>query len=184
MSNTRVNYTVLATPIDRLLLTSDGTALTGVYMEPHPNAAARDAHWRRDETGLGPALEQLTAYFAGTLRRFDLRLAPRGTAFQQSVWQALCEIPLGTTVSYAEIARRVGAPGAARAVGAAVGRNPIPIVVPCHRVVGSNGSLTGFGGGLPRKEWLLEHERLMDGGACQGRLALVAADGLPRSVGR
>lgn len=105
------------------------------------------------------ALDQLAEYFAGARRTFDLPLEPRGTDFQRATWAALGSIPYATTVSYAEQARRVGRPRATRAVGAANGRNPLPIVVPCHRVIGSDGSLTGFGGGLGAKEWLLGHER-------------------------
>jgi methylated-DNA-[protein]-cysteine S-methyltransferase len=101
---------------------------------------------------------QLSDYFAGKRRRFDLPLAPEGTSFQRAVWQALTEIPFGERVSYSAIARRVGRPDAVRAVGAANGANPIAIVIPCHRVVGADGSLTGYGGGLPLKRWLLDHE--------------------------
>jgi methylated-DNA-[protein]-cysteine S-methyltransferase len=105
------------------------------------------------------AREQLEAYFAGDLRAFDLPLAPRGTEFQRAVWRALAEIPFGATRSYADIAAAIGRPGASRAVGAANGRNPLAIIVPCHRVVGADGSLTGYAGGLACKEWLLRHER-------------------------
>jgi len=100
----------------------------------------------------------LRDYFAGTLHAFDLPLAPRGTPFQLAVWNALLEVPWGETISYAELARRVGKPSAVRAVGAANGANPIPVIIPCHRVIGSNGSLTGYGGGIERKQWLLAHE--------------------------
>jgi methylated-DNA-[protein]-cysteine S-methyltransferase len=105
---------------------------------------------------------QLDAYFAGRRRDFDVRLAPEGTPFQLRVWAALCEIPYGETISYAELARRIGNPNAVRAVGAANGRNPLPIVVPCHRVVGADGSLVGFGGGLDVKRALLDLERGKD----------------------
>ncbi|WP_234733295.1 methylated-DNA--[protein]-cysteine S-methyltransferase [Tellurirhabdus bombi] len=104
-------------------------------------------------------LQQLTDYFAGTRRSFDLPLTPAGTAFQQTVWQALLEVPYGKTLSYLTLARRLGDEKAIRAVAAANGRNPLWIVVPCHRIIGSNGSLTGYAGGLWRKKWLLEHER-------------------------
>ena len=103
--------------------------------------------------------QQLEAYFAGELQRFDLALAPDGTDFQQAVWQALTTIPYGATCSYGEIARQIGKPKASRAVGAANGQNPIPIIIPCHRVIGSTGKLTGFGGGLAAKEILLELEQ-------------------------
>ncbi len=107
---------------------------------------------------LGEAMRQLHEYFEGERERFDLPLAPRGTDFQQAVWRELAAIPFGATVTYGELARRVGRPRASRAVGAANGRNPLPIVLPCHRVIGKNGHLTGFGGGLEKKRWLLAHE--------------------------
>lgn len=151
-------YDVVATPIDRLIVASDGSAIVGVWMA---NADPDDRHWsqhRGTDEVLGEARSQLTAYFDGRLRAFDLPLAPNGTELQRRVWSALRRIPFGTTISYAELARRVSTTAAVRAVGAANGRNPIPIVVPCHRVIGSDGSLTGFGGGLERKQWLLHHE--------------------------
>jgi methylated-DNA-[protein]-cysteine S-methyltransferase len=150
----RVFGSYLSTPIGELLLVSNGDALTGVYMAPHPFKPGR-----RDDALLRPAREQLRAYFAGELQDFDLALAGAGTAFQTRVWKALCSIPYGGTASYGEIARRVGTPKAPRAVGAANGCNPISIIVPCHRVIGANGTLTGYGGGLDRKRWLLEHEQ-------------------------
>ena len=104
-------------------------------------------------------VSQLRSYFAGEREEFDLPLAPEGTPFQQEVWRRLCEIPYGETISYGELARRIGNPQASRAVGLANGSNPIPIVIPCHRVIGSNGKLTGYGGGLPIKEKLLALER-------------------------
>ena len=153
-----VLYDVVQTPIDRLVVASDGSAIVGVWMA---NAGPDDAGWA-DRCGtdslLDEARRQLVAYFAGRLRAFDLSIAPNGTDFQRRVWSALREIPFGATMSYAELARRVSNAAAVRAVGAANGRNPIPIIVPCHRVIGSDGSLTGFGGGLPRKQWLLKHE--------------------------
>jgi methylated-DNA-[protein]-cysteine S-methyltransferase len=105
------------------------------------------------------AAEQLAEYFAGERRDFDLPLAPRGTSFQVAVWRALEQIPFGATCSYGELARVVGRPSASRAVGAANGQNPLAIILPCHRVIGANGDLTGYGGGLPLKRWLLDHER-------------------------
>ena len=119
--------------------------------------------WQRDDQALAPFVEQFAAYFAGRLRRFDLPLAARGTPFQQSVWRALGDIPYGETVSYLEIAQAIGNPKAVRAVGSANGSNPLPIVIPCHRVIGSNGSLTGFGGGLENKRYLLDLERSHSG---------------------
>jgi methylated-DNA-[protein]-cysteine S-methyltransferase len=127
-------------------------------MNVHKYGPAPRPNWRRDDAALEPAARQLAAYFAGERTSFDMPLDLHGTEFQRRVWQALLAIPFGETTSYGEIARRIGAPSAVRAVGGAVGRNPISIVVPCHRVVGSNGSLTGFGGGLDRKRWLLSHE--------------------------
>lgn len=115
--------------------------------------------WRRDDRAFAAAREQLRAYLDGCLTTFDLPLAPRGTPFQLEVWRALTEIPAGETISYGELARRIGRPSASRAVGAANGANPLPVVVPCHRVIGANGTLTGFGGGLDTKRWLLALER-------------------------
>jgi methylated-DNA-[protein]-cysteine S-methyltransferase len=122
-----------------------------------PIGAAPPPGRRRDPV-LTAARRQLDAYFAGKLTEFDLPLAPAGTVFQTGVWDELQRIPYGTTISYAELAGRVGRPGHFRAVGSANGRNPISIIVPCHRVLGSNGSLTGYGGGIDRKRWLLDHE--------------------------
>jgi methylated-DNA-[protein]-cysteine S-methyltransferase len=148
-------------PIGRLLLTSDGTALTGLSMEPSRKAQSTDG-WSEDPTvaPLSAALRQLGEYFAGTRREFDLPLRMRGTEFQQRVWRELTEIPYGQTWSYGELAKRIDNPSASRAVGLANGRNPISILVPCHRVIGADGSLTGYGGGLERKRWLLAHEGL------------------------
>ena len=151
-------YDVVQAPSDRLVVASDGSAIVGVWMA---NAEPDDRQWV-DRCGtdalLDEARRQLVAYFAGRLRAFDVPLAPNGTDFQRRVWSALREIPFGATISYAELARRMSNAAAVRAVGAANGRNPIPIIVPCHRVIGSDGSLTGFGGGLHRKQWLLKHE--------------------------
>ena len=146
--------TTFATPIGPLTLHARDGALTGVWMEDDRELAER----RDDSSPLGEARRQLDAYFAGELREFDLPLAPSGSAFQLRVWEELRAIPYGDTISYGELARRVGDPSAARAVGLANGRNPLPVVVPCHRVIGADGSLTGFGGGLDRKRRLLELE--------------------------
>jgi methylated-DNA-[protein]-cysteine S-methyltransferase len=154
MSPRTVYYRQVASPIGELLLTSNGSALTGVHMEPHTVGA----DWRRDDALLGSAAEQLQSYFAGELREFDLTLTLDGTDFQRQVWEALRVIPFGTAISYSELARRIGKPTASRAVGAANGCNPIAIIVPCHRVIGADGTLTGYGGGLDRKRWLLRHE--------------------------
>jgi methylated-DNA-[protein]-cysteine S-methyltransferase len=179
--------TYYSSPLGELLLTSDGDALTGLYL---PRRAPRSALpservGEKMETGAGQlstitgdvdswpvpgpifspdctvfreTCGQLRAYFEGKLQTFSLPLAPKGTAFQLRVWGELCNIPFGATVSYAEVARRIGRAGASRAVGAANGKNPICIVVPCHRVIGADGTLTGYGGGLDRKKWLLRHE--------------------------
>ncbi len=154
-------FTHVQSPIGRLLLTTDGTALTGLYMEPSCKAQSTQG-WLEDG-GAGPlaeAVRQLDEYFAGRRRDFDLPLRLRGTVFQQRVWRELCEIPYGETWSYGQLARRIDKPNASRAVGLANGRNPISILVPCHRVIGADGSLTGYGGGIERKQWLLAHEGL------------------------
>jgi methylated-DNA-[protein]-cysteine S-methyltransferase len=143
----------LPSPIGDLLLVSNGEALTGVHMTPHPAIMAP-----QDDALLRGVRDQLLAYFAGELLDFDLPLAPQGTPFQHRVWEALRRVPYGTTASYLDIARRIGRPTAPRAVGAANGRNPIAIIVPCHRVIGADGTLIGYGGGLDRKRWLLRHE--------------------------
>jgi methylated-DNA-[protein]-cysteine S-methyltransferase len=150
-------YTTTDSPIGELLLTGDGAALAGLYMQAgRPKRI--DPSWRRSDAAFAAAVAQLGEYFAGERREFDLPLAPRGAAFQLRAWEALREIPYGETVTYGEQARRIGHPDAARAVGAANGRNPIAVIVPCHRVIGANGSLTGFGGGLERKRLLLDLE--------------------------
>jgi methylated-DNA-[protein]-cysteine S-methyltransferase len=154
-------FCYLPSPIGRLMLASDGAALTGLYMEPSRKTQSTDG-WSEDAAAppLAAALRQLTEYFAGTRREFDLPLRLRGTEFQKRVWQELTEIPYGQTWSYGELAKRINNPSASRAVGLANGRNPISILVPCHRVIGADGSLTGYGGGLERKRWLLAHEGL------------------------
>ncbi|MFC7327965.1 methylated-DNA--[protein]-cysteine S-methyltransferase [Marinactinospora rubrisoli] len=154
-----VRYTLEPSPVGELLLTGDGAALTGLYMRPEKGWAPPPPDWRRDDALFAETRRQLAAYFAGELREFSLPLAPSGTPFQLRVWRALTTIPYGRTTSYGEIATRLGRPTASRAVGMANGRNPISIIVPCHRVIGANGSLTGYGGGLPRKERLLRLER-------------------------
>lgn len=155
-------YMIMESPIDPLLLTSDGKFLTGLYMEKEAQKllpGMKDG-WQQDKNAapFKEAITQLNAYFAGKLHEFNLPLKAAGTPFQEAVWQALTSIPYGKTVSYKDIAEQVNLPKAARAVGMANGRNPISIIIPCHRVIGTNGKLTGYGGGLHRKEWLLEHE--------------------------
>lgn len=153
-------YTYFESQIDPILLTSDGTALTGCYMVEHKHGPDVAAEWvaSDDVAPFAEAKRQLTAYFAGERTEFELPLAPQGTEFQHRVWAELARIPFGTTLSYGELARRIGNPNASRAVGLANGRNPISIIVPCHRVIGANGKLVGYGGGLPRKQALLAHE--------------------------
>jgi methylated-DNA-[protein]-cysteine S-methyltransferase len=158
-----MRYSTLTTPIGELMLTADDDgALTGVNL---PNRHPDPAGWVRDDELLADARRQLSEYFAGERTTFDLPLRPAGAPFQLRVWEALLRIPYGETASYGEIARGLGHPTASRAVGAANGRNPIAIVVPCHRVIGSNGSLTGYAGGLECKRALLDLE--------VGRTALV-----------
>jgi methylated-DNA-[protein]-cysteine S-methyltransferase len=154
-----MHYTYMQSPVGRLLLAGDeaGLRLIGFPAGKRPIEPKPD--WRNDAPCLRPAVEQLAAYFAGDLRHFDLPLKMEGTPFQLAVWRALQDIPYGETISYGELARRIGNPKGSRAVGLANGRNPIPIVVPCHRVIGSTGKLTGFGGGLKTKEILLALER-------------------------
>jgi methylated-DNA-[protein]-cysteine S-methyltransferase len=150
--------TTMDSPIGELTLTADGGVLTGVHMHEQRHFPKIPAKFQRDDAGLAHVVEQLDAYFAGELLDFDLPMEMHGTEFQRRVWVSLCEIPYGETISYGELARWVGNPKASRAVGLANGRNPVAIVVPCHRVIGADGSLTGYGGGLDRKVWLLEHE--------------------------
>lgn len=152
-------YTEMDSPIGTLLITGNGQAITGLHMEQQATRPVIGGHWRRDDTALGEARAQLAAYFAGELRQFDLPLAGAGTDFQRSVWAALQQIPYGETQTYGELARRIGNGNASRAVGLANGRNPIGIIVPCHRVIGANGALTGYAGGVERKRWLLAHEQ-------------------------
>lgn len=152
-------YTRMDSPVGDLILGGDATALRYVGFQAGPRAMAPAPEWEPAEAPFREAVRQLRAYFAGRLRTFDLPLAPRGTPFQLAVWQALRGIAYGDTCSYGELAARIGRPTASRAVGAANGRNPLPIIVPCHRVVGSDGALTGFGGGLPIKQALLELEQ-------------------------
>jgi methylated-DNA-[protein]-cysteine S-methyltransferase len=159
-------YDTMPSPVGELLLVGDGSLLTGLHfgLEPATTAGAGSMRsgvglgWRRDSAVFAEATAQLRAYFAGELRTFDLALAPAGTPFQHQVWDALTAIPYGETRSYGELAESIGQPGSARAVGAANGRNPIAIVVPCHRVVGADRSLTGYAGGLDAKRRLLSLE--------------------------
>ena len=155
-------YTYTESPIGRILLTSDGTALTGLYTNAEQRPPRLGADWVEDATAtpLAEAVRQLAEYFSGSRRDFDVPLSFQGTEFQLCVWRMLTTIQYGETCSYGDLARRLDNPGASRAVGLANGRNPISIIVPCHRVIGADGSLTGYGGGLERKRWLLAHEGL------------------------
>lgn len=160
----RTLSTSMDSPIGELTITAEGGLLTGVHMHDQRHFPSIPPSVERDDAGLAPIVEQLQAYFSGELTAFDLPIELRGTPFQRRVWTALQDIPYGETISYGELARRVGNPKASRAVGLANGRNPVAIVVPCHRVIGADGSLTGYGGGLDRKVWLLEHEAARNGG--------------------
>lgn len=150
--------TLMPSPLGTLLLTATEAGLAGLEFETGPHLPGEAAESARAGQVLGQAQAELEEYFAGGRTRFALPLDLHGTPFQVQVWNALVEIPYGTTVSYGVLARRIGRPAAVRAVGAANGRNPVAIVVPCHRVIGANGDLTGFGGGIERKRWLLQHE--------------------------
>jgi len=154
-----MNYTQIESPVGPLLLAADDAGLRQILFVKGRTPARPDPSWTDNRAPLQETIRQLHSYFAGELEEFDLPLAPEGTAFQLKVWQRLCDIPYGDTISYGELARRLDNPNASRAVGLANGSNPIPIVIPCHRVIGSNGKLTGYGGGLPIKEKLLALER-------------------------
>jgi methylated-DNA-[protein]-cysteine S-methyltransferase len=179
-----MNYLAhIDSPIGVLRLSADERALTGLDLGADARAAVRANGARAapiEDPRAGPlpaAIRQLGEYFAGARRAFDLPLSLAGTPFQRLVWQALTEIPYGATWSYGELARRIGRPAAARAVGMANHRNPLPIIVPCHRVIGADGSMTGYGGGIARKEWLLGLERAGEGRAC-----LQVPRDVPRSI--
>jgi methylated-DNA-[protein]-cysteine S-methyltransferase len=149
-----VYYSIFASPIGDMVLTGDGSALTGLDFVD----SVGEPSGQRDDGAFADATAQLRAYFGGDLTEFELDLAPRGTPFQQRVWSALRAIPYGTTTTYGTLASGLGDTRATRAVGAANGQNPISIIIPCHRVIGADGSLTGYGGGMQRKQWLLALE--------------------------
>ena len=154
-----ISHTTIDSPVGPLLLAVSDAGLHAIEFNASTHPVPRTGDWHdRSHPLLDLTAAQLAEYFAGTRRTFDLPLAPEGTPFQTQVWMTLATIPYGETISYAMLASRVGRPAASRAVGAANGRNPLPIVLPCHRVIGANGSLTGFGGGLPTKRFLLELE--------------------------
>jgi methylated-DNA-[protein]-cysteine S-methyltransferase len=158
-SQESVYWCELGTPIGALLLAGGPGSLQRVHFQCGPHALRPRPEWREDRAPFAAPMAQLQEYFAGARRRFSVPLAPAGTPFQLSVWEALLAIPYGETVSYGELARRLGIAHGARAVGLANGANPLPIIVPCHRVIGADGSLTGFGGGLSVKRSLLALER-------------------------
>jgi methylated-DNA-[protein]-cysteine S-methyltransferase len=151
-------FTYLPSPIGLLLLAADDAGLREITFPKNAAPASPHPDWIEDASAFAVPIRQLRAYFAGDLETFDLPLAPQGTPFQQKVWNELCKIPYGKTISYGQLATRIGNAKASRAVGLANGSNPIPIIIPCHRVIGANGKLTGYGGGLPIKEKLLALE--------------------------
>ena len=153
-----ITYTVLDTPIGAMPCARDEQGIRTLLLPEGRMHAEPDPSWVRDDDDFEDVRTQLGEYFAGTRTSFDLPLHLVGSAWQRKVWAALLDIPCGETESYGSLAARIGSPGAARAVGLANGQNPLPIIVPCHRVIGANGSLTGYGGGLDAKRWLLAHE--------------------------
>jgi methylated-DNA-[protein]-cysteine S-methyltransferase len=151
-------FTLHASPVGELMIAGDHDGICGLWLAGQRGAPTPDRAWRKDTRAFDGARRQLDEYFAGRRRTFELVLSPRGTAFQCAVWRELVQIPFGATRTYGELAVALGQPHAARAVGAANGKNPISIVVPCHRVIGKDGALRGYAGGEPRKRWLLDHE--------------------------
>ncbi len=152
-------FTEIPSPAGPLLLAGDADFIRVIEFRAGRKAVGADPEWRQDRKPFARVIEELRAYFAGDLTRFTAAVDPAGTPFQQRVWAELVKIPYGTTISYGELARRIGNPSASRAVGLANGSNPVSIIIPCHRVIGANGKLTGYGGGLPLKEKLLALER-------------------------
>ena len=154
-------YDYYRSPRGRILLVANDKALTGVYFTGQKYEPCVEEEWRREgeHPPLRQARRELAEYFSGARTRFTVKLAPQGTPFQRAVWNAIAGVGFGRTIAYGELARRAGRPGSARAAGAATGRNPISIIVPCHRIVGSNGALTGYAGGLAKKRALLALER-------------------------
>jgi methylated-DNA-[protein]-cysteine S-methyltransferase len=151
-------YWTVDSPIGELLMAGDGEQLNRLQMRDARHQSPIEGGWERDRGPFADLCRQLDEYFAGDRREFDLELDPHGSRFELRVWKALRRIPYGETETYGELAERIGSPGRARAVGAANARNPIAVVIPCHRVIGADGSLTGYAGGLERKRWLLRHE--------------------------
>lgn len=157
MSNTNY-YCYFESPIGRIVIQGNGDFVTGLYLPNHKGWQQPDSSWVQDELPFTEVRVQLTEYFAGERTQFEIPLKLQGTPFQQQVWNELRRIPYGTTLRYGELAQRIGQPNASRAVGNANGRNPISIIVPCHRVIGSDGRLTGYAGGITKKQWLLDWE--------------------------
>ncbi|HXJ45950.1 MAG TPA: methylated-DNA--[protein]-cysteine S-methyltransferase [Candidatus Dormibacteraeota bacterium] len=155
----RIYYTTMESPVGTLRLVAEELGLRTVWFVRGRKEEKPDAEWKEDAAFFVEVIRQLNAYFAGELKEFEIPLLMLGTEFQKRVWKALLTIPYGETMSYGELAKKIGEPKAVRAVGAANGQNPLPIIVPCHRVIGSDGSLTGFGGGLENKKKLLELEK-------------------------
>jgi methylated-DNA-[protein]-cysteine S-methyltransferase len=153
-----MRYSYVESPLGDLLVTRDDYGLNGLCLPTGRYRQRVHDEWERDDDAFDDVRRELDEYFAGTLQDFTVPLSPRGSTFQKQVWQALSEIPYGETTSYGKVAASIGHPDGARAVGVANGQNPIPIIVPCHRVIGADGSLTGYGGGLDAKRWLLDHE--------------------------
>ena len=164
MQDEVIYYDEMPSPVGTLRLVADAQGLRQLWFERERHPKRMSPPWIRSSAAVAFARQQLEEYFAGTRQVFEMPLHPLGTPFQLTVWQELGRIPYGVTISYGELARRIGQPAAVRAVGAANGRNPLPIVLPCHRVIGANGSLTGFGGGLPTKRHLLALEARITGG--------------------
>lgn len=153
-----MTYDYLDTPRGRMMLVSSGRGLAGVYFVGQKHFPKLGEAWQRDGKGLARAKRELLEYFAGRRKRFSVPLDPQGTPFQRAVWREIAKVGFGETITYGELARRAGFPGSARAAGAATGRNPLGVIVPCHRIVGSNGALTGYAGGLGRKRTFLALE--------------------------
>jgi methylated-DNA-[protein]-cysteine S-methyltransferase len=178
---TAIYYSYIDCPLGQLFVQGDGQFVTGLYMPQHKGWRGPDASWQQADAPFAVVREQLTEYFAGERQQFDVPLKLAGTPFQQCVWQELVRIPFGATTTYSQLAQRVGKPTASRAVGNANGRNPISIIVPCHRVIGTNGKLTGYAGGVDKKQWLLAWER----GAMANERTIIKArwtDGEPMFV--
>jgi len=155
-----IRYCYIESMVGRLLVAGDEDGLRYISFMKGKNRITPNVDWKEDQPYLGEPIRQLELYFQGRLKQFSLKLAPQGTPFQLDVLRALQEVPYGETISYGELAQRIGRPNASRAVGAANARNPLPIVIPCHRVIGSNGNLVGFGGGLEIKRKLLDLETI------------------------